>query len=46
MKIEFNLSSLYDILFGISISQGEDEDGIFIVYSIGFLLFSIDIYAY
>jgi len=46
MVIEFNLSTLNDMLLGFSISEGEDEHGHCIMYSIGFLVFSIDLVKY
>lgn len=46
MAIEFNLATLNDMLLGFSIAEGEDEHGHCIMYSFGFLLFSIDIVNY
>ena len=46
MKIEFNLISIDSFALGIFSAGGEDEDGEFKMLTLGFLLFSIDIFIY
>jgi len=46
MRIEFNLITLESFSFGIFTARGEDEYGEFQMLTLGFLLFSIDVFLY
>jgi hypothetical protein len=46
MRIELNLISLNNFSFGIFTAEGEDDNGEFQMLTLGFLLFSIDIFVY
>ena len=45
-KVELGMAEPHDLLLGFLICQGIDESGEFVMYSIGLLLFSIDVYRY
>jgi len=46
MKIEISLISLDSFALGIFAAAGEDDNGEFRMLTLGFLLFSIDIFVY
>jgi hypothetical protein len=46
MRIEFSLISLDSFSLGIFTATGEDDNGEFKMLTLGFLLFSIDIFVY
>jgi hypothetical protein len=46
MRIEFSLISLDNFSLGIFTAAGEDDNGEFKMLTLGFLLFSIDIFVY
>lgn len=46
IAVEFNLAEPGDWLLGLGSAMGEDENGEFMMFSIGFLFFSIDIFKY
>jgi hypothetical protein len=47
MKVEIDvLTDLREIQFGLFMAYGEDEDGFFHMTTIGFFLFSINLFKY
>lgn len=46
MNIEFNLCSLDNFLIGIMSASGEDDNGSFVMLSIGFGIFEVSLYIY
>lgn len=46
MRIEFNLISNNYLALGLFTAPGEDEYGEFQMLTVGFLLFSIDLFVY
>jgi hypothetical protein len=46
MRIDFSLISIDSFALGIFTSEGEDDHGKFKMLTLGFLLFSIDIFVY
>lgn len=46
MKVEFELCEPDEFLLGLFMGSGEDEHGEFNMFSIGFLIFSINFIIY
>jgi len=46
MKVEFSLISLESMSVGLFTAAGEDEHGEFRMLTLGFLLFSVDLFIY
>jgi hypothetical protein len=46
MKIEVSIINLSSVSLGIFIAEGEDDIGEFSMLTLGFFLFSIDIFIY